>query len=152
VGDSAQGSFEYFDVEADLGVIGRGPTLRDAFAQTGLAVFAVMVDLTTVEERDVREVRAHGETLESLLVNWVNECLYVHDLEGFVARRVELPVFETEPQGAGVEALRLHSFLHGEEVDRSRHRVGTVVKAATFHGIQVGRWLEGFATRLIVDI
>ena len=94
-----------------------------------------------MEEREQREVRAHGDSLEGLLVAWINECLYVHDVEGFVARRVEIEVFDGTAS-AGGERLRLHSFLHGEEVDPSRHRLGTVVKAATMHQVTTRAYRE----------
>jgi SHS2 domain-containing protein len=144
-------AFEYFETDADIGVIGRGATAAEAFVQSALGVFALIVELAGVEERERREVRAHGESLESLLVAWINECLYVHDVEGFVARRVVLEVFESIP-GAGGEPLRLHSVLHGEEVDPSRHRLGTVVKAATMHHVSARPTESGFETRLVLDV
>ena len=143
--------YDYFDVEADVGVIGRGLTAAEAFVQTALGVFALIVEPASVEVRDRREVRAHAETLESLLVTWINECLYVHEVEGFVARAVDLEVFETVPR-AGGEPLRLHSFLRGEELDPSRHRLGTVVKAATLHQVSVMAVAGGYEARLIVDV
>jgi SHS2 domain-containing protein len=143
--------YDYFEVEADVGIIGRGPTAAEAFVQTALGVFALIVEPGSVEERESREVRAHGESLEALLVAWINECLYVHEVEGFVARRVVLEVFDPVPR-AGGEPLRLHSFLHGEEVDLGRHRLGTVVKAATLHQVTVQQGPDGFETRLIVDV
>jgi len=143
--------YDYFDVEADVGVIGRGTTAAEAFVQTALGVFALIVEPASVEARDRREVRAHAETIESLLVAWINECLYVHEVEGFVARAVELEVFEISPR-AGGEALRLHSFLQGEELDPSRHRLGTVVKAATLHQVSVTAVEDGYETRLVVDV
>jgi SHS2 domain-containing protein len=143
--------YEYFEVEADVGVVGCGADAAEAFVQTGLGVFALIVDPASVREQERREVRAHGEGLGDLLVNWINECLYVHDVEGFVARRIELVAFETSPRGGG-EPLRLHAFLHGEEVDPGRHRLGTVVKAATLHQVAVAPIEGGWQARLIVDV
>ena len=60
--------------------------MPEAFAQVALGIFALVADPASVEERDAREVRAHGTAPEKLLVNWLNECLYVMDVEGFVAR------------------------------------------------------------------
>jgi SHS2 domain-containing protein len=68
-----------------------------------------------------------------------------------VARRVELEVFDDTAK-AGGERLRLHSFLHGEEVDSSRHRLGTVVKAATMHHVSTLATDKGFETRLVLDV
>ena len=98
------------------GIRVRAATLPDAFAQAARVVCARAFEPEAVEERDVREVRAHGQSVEALFANWINECLYVHDVEGFAWRRVEFAVFDAEPR-AGAEPLRLHSLLHGEALD-----------------------------------
>lgn len=135
--------FDYFPVAADVGIRGWGPTLETAFRQTGLGLFALMVDAESIEERESREVRAQGDTPETLLVNWLNDCLYLHDVEGFLARRIDFAVFEER---------RLHSILWGEAVDPGRHRLGTVVKAATYHQLTIGRVNDGWEIRVILDI
>ncbi len=135
--------YDYFDVAADVGVTAWGPTLPQAFAHAGLAVFALMVDPAGVKARESREVSAQGETPEALLVNWLNECLYVHDVEGFVVKEIEFPVFEEN---------RVHSLLRGETLDSARHRVGTVVKAATFHELQISQASGRWEIRVILDI
>jgi SHS2 domain-containing protein len=135
--------FDYFEVAADVGLMGRGPTLEAAFRQTGLGLFALMIAREDVQERESREVRAQGDTPEALLVNWLNDCLYLHDVEGFVARRIDFPVFEER---------RLHSTLWGEEVDPARHRLGTVVKAATYHQLTIRSAEEGWEVRVILDV
>ena len=132
-------AYEYFETDADIGVIGRGLTAAEAFVQTALGVFALIVEPAGVEEREQREVRAHGDSLEGLLVAWINECLYVHDVEGFVARRIEIEVFDDTARA-------------GEEVDPSRHRLGTVVKAATMHEVSTRASESGFETRLVLDV
>ncbi|MBI3624827.1 MAG: archease [Candidatus Rokubacteria bacterium] len=135
--------YDYFDVAADVGVKAWGSTLSEAFAQAALGVFALIVDPESAEPRESREVRAQGETREALLVNWLNECLYVHDIEAFVVNRIEFLVFEP---------TRVHACLWGEDLNPGRHRLGTVVKAATFHQVQVretdGRW----EIRVVLDV
>lgn len=93
----------------------RGATLPEAFARIALAVLACIVDPDSVDEREVREVRAHGRTADELLAHWIRECLYVHEVEGFAWRRIEFAVFDAAPR-ASAEPLRLHAFLHGEEM------------------------------------
>jgi SHS2 domain-containing protein len=97
-----------------------GPSVRDAFARIALGLFAAAVDPASVEEAEVREVRAHGAGLPGLLRRWLEECLYVHEVEGFACRSIEFAVFEETPT-AGGEPLRLHAFLRGEPVDSARH-------------------------------
>jgi SHS2 domain-containing protein len=135
--------YEYFEVEADVGVHAWGPSLGQAFAEAALAVFALIVDPSEVDTKETREVRAQGDSPEALLVAWLNECIYVHEIEGFVVRRVDVDRCD-----GGVA----HGVLFGEEFDRGHHRPGTLVKAATLHDVRVtedgGRW----DLRVVLDV
>ena len=135
--------YDYFDVEADIGVRAWGPTRAEAFAQAALGVLALGIPPAGVEPRETRAVRAQGDAPELLLVNWVNECLYVHEIEGFAVRRVEVETL--------AEAL-VHGVLHGEPIDLGRHTPGTVVKAATLHGVSVTDGAGGHEVKLVVDV
>ena len=75
--------WEHFETEADVGVEAWGPTRAEAFAQAALGVFALIVKPEEVAEREHREVRAQADSPERLLASWINECLYVHEIEGF---------------------------------------------------------------------
>ncbi|HXH83192.1 MAG TPA: archease [Candidatus Tectomicrobia bacterium] len=135
--------WEPFEVEADVGVRAWGRTRAEAFAQVALGVFALIVDPAAVEPAETREVRAQGSGPETLLVNWINECLYVHEIEGFVVHRVEVSTCtDTVAQG----------ILVGEPLDVARHPAGTVVKAATMHGVAVAETGGRHAVRVVVDV
>lgn len=142
MGRPAEG-FDYFEVEADVGVEAWGPDVRAAFRQCALGVFSLMVSPAEVEEREVREVRSEGEEFEPLLVNWINDLLYLHDIEGFLLRRVEIPFLDPS---------RLTSTLHGEPLDPGRHRPGLLVKAATYHQLAMIEEASGVRLRLVVDV
>ena len=135
--------YDYFDVEADVGVHAWGPTRAEAFARAALGVLALAITPEGVEARESREVRAQGDSLETLLVSFINECLYVHEIEGFAVRRVDVDTLS--------ERL-IHSVLHGEPIDLARHSAGTVVKAATLHGVSVTEEGGVHDVRLVVDV
>ena len=138
-----EAGFEQFDVEADVGIRAWGPTRADAFAQAALGVLSLVADPATVSPRETREVRAQADSAETLLVAWIDECLYVHEIEAFVVSRVEV-----HSCSDNVVLGR----LHGEPLDAARHRLGTVVKAATLHGISVEAWDGHHEVRVIVDV
>lgn len=117
-------------------VTARGRSLADAFAQAALGVFALIVSPASIDERDRREIRAHGASPEAFLAAWIGECLYMHEVEGFVARRVELLTFQDHPGGGG-EPLRVHAWLHGEEVDKARHRLAAPPMAPGVDAVHV---------------
>ena len=135
--------WEHFEVEADVGVRGWGDTRAAAFAQTTLGVFALLVEPAEVDAREQREVRAQADGPESLLVAWIDECLYVHDIEGFVVREVEMTVCSD---------TLAHGLLRGEPIDPARHHLGTVVKGATYHTVAIGVRDGVHEARIIVDV
>ena len=141
--------FTYFDAAGGKGVSGKGPTIQEAFAQVGVGAFALAVDPASVEEREARAVRAHGVDAADLLVNWLNECLYVLDVEGFAARRVEFIAFTIDAAGLGGEPLRLHCLLHGEEADPARHGSWLSLSGFSREGAAVTQGPEGFEARAI---
>lgn len=132
-------------------MVGRGATLPEAFSQVALGVFALLADPASVEERDAREIRAHGSTSETLLVNWLNECVYVLDVEGFVPRRVEFTIFALDASAPGGEPLRLHCRLHGEDLDPARHIPRETVRGISTHGAAVVAFGDGFEARVFIQ-
>ena len=140
---ASEAGWEHFETEADVGVHAWAPTRAEAFAQASLGVFSLIVRPEEVTEREHREVRAQADSPERLLVGWINECLYVHEIEGFVVRRVEVDTC--------TETV-VHGVLHGEEVDAGRHRLGTIVKAATLHRVVVAESAGRHEVRVIVDV
>ena len=132
-------------------MVGRGPTLPVAFEQVALGVFALLADPASVEERDAREVRAHGSASETLLVNWLNECLYVLEVEGFVPRRVEFTIFALDASAPGGEPLRLHCRLHGEDLDPARHIPREMVRGIRADGAAVLAAGAGYEARVIIQ-
>ena len=131
-----------FDHTADVGLRAWGPDLAAAFAQAGCGLFSLLVPLEAVHEQTARELRVEAGDPESLLVACMDELLFVFETEQLVFARfdVQLP-----------EASALMATVHGEAFDAVRHRGGVVVKAATYHQIQV---LAGPPARLqiILDI
>ena len=126
-------------------------TLPDAFARIALSLFAAAVDPTSVDEAEVREVRAHGAGVPALLRRWLEECLYVHEVEGFACRSIEFVVFDASPT-AGGEPLRLHAFLRGEPVETPRHRVQTLIRGISADGLAVEALPFGFRVRATLEL
>ena len=115
---------------SDAGVTVRawGATRAEAFAHAAEAVLALIVPPAAVRTTETREARAQGQSPEALLVSWLNECLYVHEIEGFAVARVVVDTWRDD---------LMHGVLHGEPLDPARHRPGRAVKAATHGGATV---------------
>jgi SHS2 domain-containing protein len=140
--DAAEGH-ELFEVEADVGVHAWATSRAAAFARAAEGVFAIGVTPDAVDPTEIREARAQGATPEALLVNWLNECLYVHEIEGFAVARVEVDTCRDD---------LVHGLLHGEPLDPERHQLGTIVKAVTHHQVEVRESPGRVDVRVVVDV
>ena len=128
------GSFRFIDHTADVGILAQGETLAETFVQAALGLFSSMIDLNQVKELRRRQVDVTAPNVESLLVAWLTELIYIFDVDGLALNRFD--VQEMTP-------TRIKALCWGEELDEARHRIGPGVKAATYHGLEVkknGEW------------
>lgn len=146
--NSAEGAlilvpFEYFEHTADTGLLARGLSLGEAFANAGRGLVGLLVNPAQVRPLEERQVTLAAENLEDLLVDWLNELLFLFDSEGFVP-----VVYEVAVSGEA----RLQATLGGEPFDPQRHEARGGVKAATYHQIAVEKTEEGYVLRVILDV
>lgn len=132
---------EYFEHDADMGIVGRGATLEEAFEAAAQATFAIMTDLEAV--RDERSVSLEFEEadIELALVRWLNLLLGLSHEEGLVFRR-----FRIERDG-----VRWRGGASGEPWRRDLER-GVEVKGATLTMLQVRQSKDGWEARCVVDV
>ena len=135
--------WERFEVDGGVGVRGWGASRAESFVQVTLGVLALLVAPDEVQAHERREVRAQAGAPGSLLVAWIDECLYVLEIEGFVAREVELTVC--------TDTLA-HGVLHGEPFEARRHRAVGAVKSAKRGLGAVELRGEMHEARIVVDV
>ena len=137
------GSFELLDHTADLRLVGHGKDLPDALAWIATGMFSVIADLDAVASRDTMRVSITSTDREALVVDWLNELLFRYETEGFLPRRFEVTVNEA---GTALEARCV-----GEPADPDRHRTWSVVKAATYHALEVKHGRE-WRIQVVLDV
>ena len=113
---------------ADVGIIGYGGSLPEAFANAALGMFDQILDLAGVQEATTWTVEVEGEGPSDVLVRWLNELLFIFDTEALIPCRIEV---------SHLDDRRLRATLWGEPLDPKRHRLKGEVKAATYHGAEV---------------
>jgi SHS2 domain-containing protein len=128
---------------ADLLVEATGRTLGEAFANLALGMFNAMTPISEIAEVEEFVVEAQGEDLESLLFNFMDELLYLNDVEYLVPRKLEVSVDE--------KRLRAEARCIGERFSRDTHETGIAVKAVTYHMMEIKRISEGYLVRTVFD-
>lgn len=134
--------FEVIDHTADVGIIAYGKDLKEAFANAAYGMFSLIGDLDGVTENTSREVNIQSSDQEALLVDWLNELLYLFDVDHIIFKRFEI---------THLSQNRLKAKVYGERIDISRHQLKTMVKAATYHMLKIERE-NGVRVQFILDI
>jgi SHS2 domain-containing protein len=135
--------FEFLDHTADAGLIVYGESLKALFENAGEAFFHLITDLRKVRRRIERRVEIGKEGLERLMVDWLSELLYLHDVEHLLFKG-----FKVESVGEnGLKAV-----VKGEPFQEGVHVIKTGVKAVTYHGIEVRKENDGWRARIIFDL
>ena len=136
------GGWDHFDAAPGLGVHAWAASRAGAFARVAEGMFALVMAPADVVTMETREARAQGDSAESLLVNWLNECFYVHEIEGFAVARVEVDTCTDH---------LVHGVLHGEPLDAARHRIATTVKAISHRAADVREEEGAVHVRVVVE-
>ena len=138
----APGSYELIDHTADVGIRVTAESPEALFETAALALTELMTDTTTVEPKLERTMELQEESLDLLLVCWLQEILYLMDTEGLV-----FSVFEVRIEGTALQAT-----LWGEPFNPEVHPMKSDVKAVTYHHLEVATHGDGWEARVILDI
>jgi SHS2 domain-containing protein len=128
---------------ADLTVDAWGETLNEAFESAALATFNAMTPLERVEKRETRTFNVEGGDLGGLLFNFIDELLYIHEVELIVFSGFDVDLDENE--------IKLTAVCHGELFDLDRHSQGIAIKAVTFHNMRIEKKGDTWTIRVVLD-
>jgi SHS2 domain-containing protein len=135
--------FEFIDHTADIGLVIYGEDLKALFENAGEAFFYLITDLKKVKLRTERRIEIGKEDLERLMVDWLTELLYLHEVENLLFKKFEVEYI-------GEHGLRARA--KGQPFQEGVHVIKTQVKGVTYHQIEVGKENEGWRARIIFDL
>jgi SHS2 domain-containing protein len=135
--------FEVLDHTADIGLLVYGEDLETLFENAGEGFFHLITDLRKVRRKVERQVEIRQKDLERLMVDWLSELLYLHDVENLLFKG-----FKVESIGEG----QLKARVKGEPFQEGIHIIKTEVKAVTYHQIQVRKEDGGWRAQIIFDL
>ena len=134
-------SFAEIDHSGDVGIEAWGTDIHELFANATRGLFALR-HRGPVRAVMERKIRVEANTLEDLLVDWLNEVIAVGGANGEFYADVVVHVGEGWAEGT----------LRGEGAEPERHAPRFDVKAATYHDLSVDRTDGEFRARVIFDL
>ena len=120
--------FQLIEHTADTGLIAYGTNLAEAFASAAYGLFSIITELNRVREAQSRPVTVSAGDIEGLLFNWMNELIYVFEVEYLLFKRFDITEFSEH---------NLKATCWGERYDPSRHQLKLGVKSATYYMLEV---------------
>ena len=118
---------------ADLAYEAFGKNVSELFENAGTAIESAMVDLSTLNAQEVKEIRLENESIENLLSSFLEELVFLKDSEQLLFNSIVCEVQKKD------KLWILVSKLGGEKIDRKKHKLGVDVKAVTKHLFKVER-------------
>ncbi len=134
-------NYAYFEHDADMGVIGRGASVNEAFESAAAAMFAIMADPAALRETVEIAVSFDEDDMEFALVKWLNALIAAARENSAAFRRFALARQGTQWHGrAWGERWR-------EDIER-----GVEVKGATLTMLSDKATPAGWEARCVVDV
>jgi SHS2 domain-containing protein len=131
----------YFEHDADIGVIGRGETVEQAFEAAARAVFAIMTPVDAVKPKTTVLIEFEEADRELALATWLNLLLgKARELDMVFSR------FHLQHQGD-----KWNGEVAGEKWNDGLER-GVEVKGATLTMLSVEQADSTWEARCVVDV
>ena len=135
--------YEIIEHTADVGIRATGKNMEEAFAEAARGMFAIITNGSTIESKVERHITiAHTGDMELLVVDWLSELLYIHDVEHLVFGDFSVSIDEKN----------LTATARGETYDRKKHGYGVEIKAVTYHILEIQTHKKGVTINILFDI
>jgi SHS2 domain-containing protein len=135
--------FEVIDHTADIGIVAYGADIKQVFANAALGLFNLMADLDDFEEGMQRDLELSAEDVEVLLIEWLNELIYIFDVEHIIFKK-----FEIEK----LTSTEIKARCFGEKMKPGQHKLKREIKAATYHMLRISKEDGTYKVQVIFDI
>ncbi len=136
-------SYEILEHTADVGLLARGAGMAELFENAAAGMMEIAIDPATVAEREQRQIAAEATDREALLVNFLQEVLWLLDGERWLSHRVAVEE---------ISDTLLRATAFGEPRDPARHTLRIIIKAVTYHQLSVRETPEGWRAEVYFDI
>lgn len=135
------GNYGHFEHDADIGIVGSGKTVEEAFESAAKALFSIQSTLSEIRPVQKIDIDFSEDDVEYAFVTWLNRLIYEAQ-----SRKIAFSEFRMEREDG-----KWHGVAAGEHWNDHMTR-GVEVKGATLTGLSVKRNGNEWEARCIVDV
>ncbi len=137
--------YKFLKHTADAKFQAFGKTLEEAFSSAALATVSLMWDWKIIENKLKLEFEVRGKDLEQLLVNFLEEILYLWDSQMFLVGKVEkIEIMSRD------ERYFLRARFSGDKYS-DKYKIYGNVKAITYNEMEIKK-NDHFMIQVVVDV
>jgi len=137
--------YKFFHHTADAKFQAFGQSLEETFAHAALALSSLMWDWKKIAKNIEIPVEVEGNDLEQLLVNFLEEILYLLDTRNFLLSSIDNILIKKETEGWKIQAL-----FEGD-VNTTEYEIFGDVKAVTYNEMIVKKRAP-FMVQVVADV
>ena len=139
---SKQPSFEILEHTADIGIIVYGDNIKQIFSMAAEGLFSLITNMDEIQTKINRNVEVVAQDTEALLVSWLNELIFIHEVEHILFK-----VFKIDR----IDNNRISAVCFGETITENQE-ITREVKAATYHMLSIEKHAGRFTARVLFDL
>ena len=139
-------TYRFIDHTADIGVEIEAASFESLLSVALLALTDTLTEAERVSLELELPLDLVAPSREDLLVEWLGELVYLFETESVLLRQTDI---EVEAEAGG---WRLRATVRGEHYDPDRHDIKTLIKAITYHQLEVRSSRSGWFARVIFDL
>jgi len=135
--------FELIEHTADIGLRAYGIDIAQTFVNAARGMFSLITDTEKVQERITRDISVSASDQEALLVEWLNELVFLFDSEQLLFTTYYIRF---------INDTNLQAKACGEKADLTRHEIKIGIKSATYHMLKIEKQRDYYQAQVIFDI
>ena len=135
--------YEILDHTADVCVRVYGKSLDEILRNAAYAMMELITERERVKPSEEIEIEAEGETDEDILVHWLQEILFVHQVKKMVFHDFEIEA---------VSKAKVKGKAFGEKINLKKHELTSDIKAVTYHNLRIESLENGLKVDIVFDI
>lgn len=131
--------YKVIDHPSDIGIEVFGKDQKELFMNAAYGMMDIMFGSARVGSEQIMDVRVSADNLESLMIAWLSELLYLSD-----AKKIALSKFEIKK----LTDKELEAKVAGGKINK----VATFIKAATYNQLEIKKEKNAWKARIIFDV
>lgn len=129
------------DLTSDVLFEAYGKDLKELFENSALALFSIICEISNVGKEKTIDIEVNGDSLEELMVNWLQDLIALVDTDELFFSRFEI---------IEINENNLKAKCYGEPI--SPEKAGIVVKGVTYYKLKLEKIKDIYKATISLDI